>query len=119
MDIITTEHNQRLAEFLGLTSVPLTESLNAEPLVINTFRPLEEVLAYAETVVSPVELNARNFMYMGQKRQGYAVIALYKHSFTRRYLNVDPLSLETYQYNAQQDRYNLVPLRQAIEWVKS
>lgn len=119
MNLTVNERNEPLADFLGLNRTRVTESLVAEPMIMNAFRPLEELLALPASDTGPVEVKAHNFMYMGQKRQGDIVVALYKHTFTRRYLNIDPLSLETYQYDSFDNRFKRITLKLAIAWVQS
>jgi hypothetical protein len=65
--------------------------------------PLEKVL--------PLE-HCAGFMFMGYS----GAIRLYKHGFTRHYLNVDPDG-HTYWYNERLDSYYRIAKELAIEYV--
>lgn len=63
--------------------------------------PLEKVLPYKQCA---------GFMFMGYTGD----IRMYKHGFTRRYLNVDPKG-NTYSYVGESDKYVKVPKSWAIK----
>lgn len=67
--------------------------------------PLEKVLPYK---------HCAGFMFMGYVGH----VRLYKHGFTRRYLNLDPEG-NAYAYNEVTDGYFRIPLKWAIRDVFS
>ncbi len=112
MKVLTTKLVDRILSSTAPApaSLPVVSDITFEPIIVKAFQPLVDL-------VGPV--NARIFMYMGQRRQGDVVVALYKNSCTRRYLNVDVLSLETFKYDPETDRYHMIPQLEAIKWANS
>lgn len=112
MNVLTT----KLVDHILSSTAPAPASIvhdsgiTFEGVLSKAFAPLVELVGEARAVP---------FMYMGQKRQGDAVVALYKHSCSRRYLNIDVLSLETFRYDPMDDRYNMIPQAEAIAWANS
>ena len=62
--------------------------------------------------------DCRPFMFMGMVPKGDRFIYLYKHSDTRRYLNVDQVG-QCYAYMADNGAYAPIAARTALNWVFS
>lgn len=112
MNVLTTKLVDRILS--STTPAPASivhdSGITFEPILTIAFKPLVELVGEARAIP---------FMYMGQRRQGDVVVALYKHSCSRRYLNIDVLSLETYQWDMMRDHYEPIPQAEAIKWANS
>lgn len=75
------------------------------------WKPLETVMARTVGI-----LRCRQFMYMGKVSVGEVWVFLYKHVYTRRYLNLDNQG-NAYVYEDEQ--YYPIGLESAINYVFS